>query len=198
MDANPKAPGASGRRRWTMLVAATACFAATTAEVDAAPMRGGARLAAMERRAPNGFTGLHLPPAWRSFLDMGPEGWGAYQSPPFTIPTRLAVWRMLEDAAWTTELDPMLEYLIWRRDLNAARFDRFHPFLGPRLGQILRPPAPLVPPIEIPELPHGITPPPPLVVPDNPVPEPTGLVIAALASAWGLWRRWRSRAVPAR
>lgn len=180
-----------------MLVAATACFAASTAEVDAAPMRG-ARLAAMERRAPHGFAGSNLPPVWRAFLDKGPGGWGAYQSPPFTVPTRLAVWRMLEDASWSTELDPMLEYLIWRRDLNAARFDRFHPFLGPRLGQILRPPAPLVPPIEIPELPHGITPPPPLVVPDNPVPEPSGLVIAALASAWGLWRRWRSRAVPAR
>lgn len=152
----------------------------------------------MERRAPNGFAGSNLPPVWRAFLDTGPGGWGAYQSPPFTVPTRLAVWRMLEDASWSTELDPMLEYLIWRRDLNAARFDRFHPFLGPRLGQILRPPAPLVPPIEIPELPHGITPPPPLVVPDNPVPEPSGLVIAALASAWGLWRRWRSRAVPAR
>lgn len=190
MDATQRALGASGRRRLAM-VAAAACFVAATAKVDAAPMRGGPRLAAIEQRVPNGFAAPGLPPVWRAFLEMGPGGWSAYQSPPLTIPARLAVWRMLDDAAWSTEPNPMLEYLIWRRDLNAARFDRFHPFLGPRLGQILKPPPPLIPPIEVPELPQ-ITPPPPLVVPENPIPEPSGLLIAALASAWGLWRRWRT------
>ncbi len=194
MDATKRAFGASGRRRLALVVAA-AGLAASSARVDAAPMRGGPRLAALESRASNAFANSGLPPSWRAFLNMGPEGWGAYQSPAFTIPTRLAVWRMLEDAAWSTDLDPMLEYLMWRRDLNAARFDRNHPYLGPRLGQLLRPPSPLVPPVEVSELPQ-ITPPPSLAIPDNPVPEPGAWIIAALASAWGLWRRWRSRAVP--
>jgi len=198
MDATQRAFGASGRRRLALIVA-SACFAASTAKLDAAPMRGGPRLAAQEVRGLNSFANPGLSPAWNAFLDMGPAGWAAYQSPAFTVPTRLAIWRMIEDVSQSTALDPMLEYLIWRRDLNAARFDRYHPYLGPRLSQLLKPPPPEVPPIQVPQLPiPPITPPPPLVVPDNPVPEPGGLLIAALASAWGLWRRSRTRAVPTR
>jgi len=199
MDATKRTFGASGRRRLaTLLVAMAGLIAAPMEVVDAAPMRGRPRLAAQELRAANSFNAPALSPTWSAFLGLGRGGWSAYQSPAFTVPTRLAVWRMLDAASGSNALDPMLEYLIWRRDLNAARFDYFHPNLGPRLGQLLEPPS-LPPPLEVaPEEPSIITPPPSLVVPDNPVPEPAGWIIAALASAWGLWRRGRSRAVPAR
>ena len=196
MDATGMGLGWSGTRRLRPLLVAAACLAASAMEVGAAPIRGGARLAAQELRVSNSLANPGLSPAWNAFLGLGPDGWAARQAPSFTVPTRLAVWRMLEAASHSTSLDPMLEYLMWRRDLNSARFDRNHPFLGPRLGQLLRPPSPLVPPIDVPEVPP-ITPPPSLVAPDNPVPEPGGLLIAALASAWGLWRR-RSRAVSTR
>jgi len=197
MDATNRAFGSSGWRRLATLLVAAASLVSAPMETGAAPMRGRARLAAQELRAPNPLHNPALSPTWNAFLGMGPSGWGAYQSPAFTVPTRLAVRRMLGAASRSIGLDPMLEYLIWRRDLNPARFDHFHPFLGPRIGQLLTPPD-LPPPLVVaPEVPP-ITPPPPLVVPDNPVPEPTGWIIAALASAWGLWRRWRSRAVPAR
>ncbi len=197
MDATKRVLGSRGRRRLATLLVAAASLVSATMRVDAAPMRGRARLVAQKLRASNTFQSPALSPTWNSFLGMGPNGWGAYQSPAFTVPTRLAVWRMLEAAPRSIGLDPMLEYLIWRRDLNAARFDYFHPRLGPRLGQLLVPP-PLPPPLVIPPEEAGLTPPPQLVVPDNPVPEPAGWILAALASAWGLWRRMRSRVIPAR
>lgn len=198
MDATGKALGSGGRRRPTALLIAAAWLAASSAELDAAPIRGGPALASRASRVSNPLGGPAVPPVWRAFLDKGPDGWTAYQSPALAPLTRLAVWKMLEAASTSTTLDPMLEYLMWRRDLNPARFDRNHPYLGPRLGQLLKPP-PLPPPTVVPpDVPPPITPPPSLVVPEPQVPEPGGWIIAALASAWGFWRRRRSRAVPAK
>lgn len=200
MDGTKHAYGPSGRRRWlAALLVAAASFAPAAMEASAAPMRGRgpARLSAEAPLVANAFGGSTLSPAWDAFLGMGPEGWSMYQSPALTFPTRMAVWRMLESASDSVTLDPMLEYLIWRRDLNPGRFDYYHPYLGPRLGQLLQPPLTPPPPLEVPEEVAPITPPPPQTIPEPQVPEPDGWIIAVLASAWGVWRR-RPRAVPAR
>ena len=89
----------------------------------------------------------------------------------------------------------MIDYLVWRRDLNPFRFDHYHPYLGPRLAQLLTPP--LDPPTNVPVAPEveaadhaarasGDSPP--------SVPEPNSLILIGLVSAWGLWKRSRTAA----
>jgi hypothetical protein len=102
--------------------------------------------------------------------------------------------RTLAADAETIAASPMIDYLAWRRDLNPTRFDRFHPLLGPRIAQLLTPPltpvtgVPTTPDVEPP-----ITPLAPLTADPPSVPEPTGLMLIGLVSAWGLWRRARDR-----
>lgn len=105
---------------------------------------------------------------------------------------------------------PFIEYLRWRRGLNPARFDAFHPRLGrlldqemvvcpppppicPEPGQ-LTPPSPPIPPEPIlpPEPPPIVSPEPPS--PQNPeIPEPSSVVVALTLLAAGTWVRRRSR-----
>ncbi len=82
---------------------------------------------------------------------------------------------------------PIVQYLMWRRSLNPARFDFYHPRLGPILQQNL---ITSVPPTVGGE---KITPPtPPVTPPDNPppqVPEPSSLAIAVMLVSAAAWAR---------
>jgi MYXO-CTERM domain-containing protein len=100
---------------------------------------------------------------------------------------------------------PLVEYLRWRRSLDPARFDHYHPNVGPmlaedaltrmsllnpppNLGQVVNPPGTPPPPVPVPPLPPN--------PPDAKVSEPSsallGLVLAG-AAGW-LRRRAHSRA----
>ncbi len=83
-------------------------------------------------------------------------------------------------------------YLQWRRSLNTARFDYFHPQLGQLLnpGQIARVDTPATGGVTPPP---PIQPPPPVIPPINPeVPEPSSAAVALLLLAAGAWARRHS------
>jgi hypothetical protein len=83
---------------------------------------------------------------------------------------------------------PLVAYLKWRRSLNPARFDRYHPVLGPKLeaDDIIRslPQTPVIPPPR--EDPEVIRPP---SSGGAEVPEPGSLAVAlgmiVAGAAWG-------------
>lgn len=80
-----------------------------------------------------------------------------------------------------------LAYLRWRRNLNPARFDRYHP----NLATILEDPPVVVPPITPGNVPNPNPNPRPNPNPQVPqVPEPSSiLVLGGLFAGAALWRR---------
>jgi hypothetical protein len=165
--------GVSARTRWT-LVAAT-----LLALSHGLPARAG-------RIHSNHLHGVRteasLGPRWARFLAGGPALWSVVRSPK--IPSGLVLAMQNGELVET----PFVEYLLWRRSLNPARFDHYHPFVGPELGMLIPPPTTPVTP------PGGTTsggPPPVNPQPENGVPEPTGLFAFATLAAWAavIWRR---------
>lgn len=88
---------------------------------------------------------------------------------------------------------PYFQYLLWRRSLNPARFDYYHPRLGPLLESITQLPQevfpPLIPPVTPPVTPPPITPTIPVIPVTPQVPEPSTLLIGLMLGAGGLWAR---------
>jgi hypothetical protein len=87
---------------------------------------------------PKTTTELSLGQNWLNFLAGGPSLWAVESPPPF--PSGLV---LLTQNGQIIET-PFVDYLIWRRNLDPARFDHFHPNVGPVLGQ-LTPPTTTVP-----------------------------------------------------
>jgi hypothetical protein len=120
-----------------------------------------------------------LGPAWAQFLAGGIPLWSIEPSPP--IPSGL----ILPKENGILVPTAFVEYLAWRRSLDPARFDQFHPVVGSELGQ----------------LPQTITPPPGGTsggggTPPPSTPEPGSLLIAAVliggAVGWGRYARHSS------
>lgn len=170
---------------------ATAWLALPAATVEASPMRGGAlrgRLAAQEMTSANAATSL--PGRWNSFLAAGETTWASRQSPPFTLPVRLALLSLINGDPTVAAASPLVEYFVWRRNLNPARFDRYHPFLGPRLPQGFTPPTPTITPPVVPDTPDPpITPPNHSIPPTVPEPPAILVILAGVAGALALRRR---------
>ncbi len=116
---------------------------------------------------------------WNNFLAGGPTLWGTRHAPPITA---LIKRESHADLATADPLSlPMVQYLEWRRDLNPARFDHFHPFVGPILQSLLPPPTTVNPQPQ--ELPPQFA----------SVPEPGTISIALGLLAAGAFGRRRSR-----
>jgi hypothetical protein len=151
--------------------------------------------------------------AWESFINRGPQFWSAVHAPEISASVRAAMRRAVASVNPTSS--PWVEYLLWRHNLAPARFDHWHPRLGPELERLLppptsqtstahRPPVTPTPPqgqnIHNPGVPPLINPPPiaehnPPPITTNPppaVPEPNPLAISAVLIASGLWWRWRT------
>ncbi|WP_074314829.1 PEP-CTERM sorting domain-containing protein [Singulisphaera sp. GP187] len=79
---------------------------------------------------------------------------------------------------------PWVQYLLWRQGLNIARFNHYHPVLGPVLEQL---PPPVAPPTNPPASGEII---PPIEVHPN-GPEPSSIIVALGLAGAGIW--WRSR-----
>ena len=129
-------------------------------------------------------TGPALGPAWGRFLADGPGLWSVAHAPRFPSGIHLASvsGRLVET--------PFVDYLLWRRSLDPARFDHFHPFVGPRLAALdSNLSAASIPTIQS----QSLVPPPPLKVsPETITPEPGSLAISVGLLGAGAWwrRRW--------
>lgn len=123
---------------------------------------------------------------WETFVEGGPRIWKARHAPPLVLSVREALQQAVMGPAATE--NPFVQYLMWRRSLNPARFDHWHPFLGPRIHELVpvvhHASRPSVSPHERPPL-H----PEPQVIP--PVPEPDTILIAMALIGSGVW--WRKR-----
>ncbi|QEH33086.1 hypothetical protein OJF2_15830 [Aquisphaera giovannonii] len=155
--------------------------------------------------------------AWNRFLAGGTPTWSARHAPDFSPMVRSTIWQIVKSDTQAEQLaNPMIDYLLWRRSLNVRRFATYHPYLNPRLAQLLNSsptlpsgaPAPQPPtavsPQDLtgpkagptPSTPSTTTPPAPsdpigqTVSPPS-VPEPSSLVLAATMTGMGLW--WRHR-----
>ena len=90
--------------------------------------------------------------AWTHFLTDGPPTWSTTHAPAFTPAIRSTIWQVLDtDTQAQSIVNPMIDYLEWRRSLDPTRFTHFHPNLSPALAQLLSSPS----------LPAGVTPPSP-------------------------------------
>ncbi len=76
-----------------------------------------------------------LGPAWARFLEGGIPLWEVRKPPRF--PSGL----VLPESQGVLVDTPFVDYLLWRRSLDPTRFDHYHPFIGPLLGQGLTPPT---------------------------------------------------------
>jgi hypothetical protein len=193
MDANGATWNSPARRR-TAAAFAAIFLALSVTTAKAAPMRGGPRLRGAAQRL--GASNVAAPNAWASFLAGGESAWAYRPSPPFTTAVRQAVLRLINGDPSIAASSPLIEYMVWRRNLDVARFDYYHPFVGPRLPQGLTPPVPQVvpplPPPTIPEIPVDppLLPPVPSVVPPV-VPEPSAFLVIALGAAGAMAMRRR-------
>ena len=182
MDGRCRRSGRATRGRNARAVACLGlgllAVAVAAGRAGASPIRNHHRVR-FERAA----TGTGQGMAWSRFLEGGPELWAQRHAPRFpsarALPTRNG----------QPLATPFTEYLLWRRELNPARFDHFHPRIGPALGQ-LTPPLLPTPTRTIAAL--AVTPPPLLVPrPQTTVPEPGTLPLALSIIGAGLWWRWR-------
>lgn len=71
---------------------------------------------------------------WSRYLDRGPSMWTKVEHPPVTPALWSAIWRSIRTDPGPD--DPMVNYLLWKRSLNPARFDRYHHALAPALRRI--------------------------------------------------------------
>jgi hypothetical protein len=157
-------------------------------------MRGSALRGGLAAQQPSPTVATaSLPGRWSAFLAGGKTTWSSHQPPPFTLPVRLALMTMINGDPAMAAASPLVEYFVWRRNLAPYRFDRYHPFLGPRLPQGLNPPPPLTPPTA-PQIPiePPLTPPIPSIPPQ--VPEPSALLVIAMGAIGALAMRHRARA----
>lgn len=75
--------------------------------------------------------------SWVNFLSGGPGVWSQVHAPPLTSHVRQLIAQELLSPDPTSS--PTVSYLEWRRNLNPARFDHWHPHLGPTLQSLLPP-----------------------------------------------------------
>ncbi len=125
---------------------------------------------------------------WASFLAGGSRLWASVHAPPITLGIRLAMFQSLSGSS--SQANPFVQYLVWRHNLDPARFNFWHPRMGPIIERL---PAPTVAPQTLTNpgstTPPVLPPPQPTIIPP-PVPEPGSLAIAAVLIGAGVcWKR---------
>jgi hypothetical protein len=77
--------------------------------------------------------------AWNRFLAGGETEWEHHAPPKITAQIHVLMNRALNSADPTANAN--VQYLMWRRDLDPARFDHWHPRIGPMLQALETSPA---------------------------------------------------------
>jgi hypothetical protein len=145
--------------------------------------------------------------AWENYISHGPAFWLSVHAPAIT--PAVASWMYSTVREADPFSDPMTDYLYWRWSLAPARFNFYHPWLGPALGNLTPPSSPTGPgtgpsgqgvqpenPFPPPSSSSGSNPPaanPPGDVPPA-IPEPGTLWIALSMLATAAWGHRQRRA----
>jgi hypothetical protein len=143
-----------------------------------------AALLALVFTVPASASPIGLVTEWNNFLAGGESEWSTTPPPPITLTIKIEMVQALEssDPLGT----PMVQYLEWRRNLDPARFDHWHPEMGPVLGSLQPPTTTTTTPTVNPQ-PQTL--PPPL---HQEVPEPGTMAIGVgLVAGSLIWRRAR-------
>ncbi len=130
---------------------------------------------------------------WAAYLAGGPSVWAHVVHPPVTQAVESAIWKAIRTDPGETS--PWIQFLVYKQELDPARFARFHPKLAPALARLSAPktgPQAVSPPPTSP--PAGGTSPPltqgqGITAPT--VPEPTTWLLALGMAGWAAW--WRRR-----
>lgn len=140
--------------------------------------------------------------AWSNFLAGGSGLWSRVHAPRITEAVHVAMAQALSTS--NPRSNPWIEYLEWRHNLNPARFDHWHPVLGPQLENL--PPLQTTTPSVTPQPhPQKVSKPPKTVTPSQggltppthpTVPEPGSLTLSIGLIAAGFWWRWRGALRP--
>lgn len=162
------------RRRWLEALFSLSLLGFFASPGEASPIR-------QHRITARGARDLRM---WTSYLAGGSNLWSQTKAPRISAAVNRAIVGALRSA--DPRSTPWVQYLLWRQGRNIARFNFYHPVLGPILEQLPPPTTPPTPP------PAGgeIIPPPDPEPPHDP--EPSSILLALGMVAAGYW--WRSRA----
>jgi hypothetical protein len=189
--------------------------------VAAAPIRSAGELAearhardAAVNRAVHEDSAAHpgIFRSWSAYLMGGPSVWSTLVHPPVTQSVETAIWHALKTDPGDTarpaargeggrrpaegsSASPWIEFLLWKRSLDEARFDHFHPKVSRALGKLSAPQTGTQGTTPAASNPGSGTSTPPVQgqqIQPNPVPEPGSFLVALGLAGWGLW--WRRRA----
>jgi hypothetical protein len=132
--------------------------------------------------------------SWSQYLAGGPSVWSTLVHPPVTQSVETAIWHALKTDPGDSS--PWIEFLLWKRGLDEARFDHFHPNVARALEKLSPPrtgtPA-TSPTSSNPESGSSTSPVQSQQLGPNPVPEPASWLMALGLAGWGLWWRRRGR-----
>lgn len=189
MDANTRRIG-GGYRRPVQAAALVVMLVAPMATASATPIRWNQMRGGPHGNVPRSHLALQVSPSsttsvsggWARFLAGGESTWASQPSPRYTAGVRNAVVQLINGDPAVAASSPLIEYFVWRRNLDPTRFDSYHPFIGPRLPQEFIPPVPQVIPPVVPPVDPPLTPPVPSVVPPQ-VPEPSTLLVLVIGAA---------------
>lgn len=187
---------------WLLIIAGMATASLGAGSAQASPWRDWARFAAPQAQqiaaapaSPSMFARTYFQPSFT------PRFFASSYTPNFApnFSNRVGAAAFTQSATATAlpsasfVESPYFQYLLWRRSLNPARFDYYHPRLGPLLESITQLPQEVFPPLIPPIVPQVTPPPTKPTVPEIPVvpqvPEPSTLLIGLVLTAGGFWAR---------
>jgi hypothetical protein len=133
--------------------------------------------AAISRSAESAVSG-----SWSEYLMGGPSVWATVPHPPVTPTIESEIWQAIKSDPGAS--DPMVQFLLWKQNLDPERFASFHPKLAPALTKLTTPttaPQQLIPPTSTTPG-SGLPPPEP-----QRIPEPSSLLVAFGLIGWGIY-----------
>jgi hypothetical protein len=166
-------------------VGAIAVVLASIGRAEAAPIR---------KQHDAELAGEGIPQGWSHFLLGGPTLWATHeQHPLYDLHVRTAIWNIIKTDPGGE--NPMIAYLLWKQSLDPARFDHFHPSIGPAIDKLVAPKVALTstPPASPPSQSTPGTPTTPpsegqQITPPTTTPEPSTWIMAVGMAGWAFWR----------
>jgi hypothetical protein len=159
--------------------------------VGAAPIRKNHELDLNDQGVPKG---------WSHFLLAGPTFWETHVHPPYDFQVRMTIWNIIKTDPGGE--NPMIAFLLWKQSLDPARFDHFHPNIGPAIDKLVAlKVSQTSTPTSTPSSPNpstpGTTTTPPSegqqLTPPTATPEPSTWIMAIGMAGWAFWRCRRRR-----